>query len=682
MYNIEYTIEGKMSIFIGRREVDNISIWGKSNTDVSLNTTGITGNVGIGLSNPTYKLDVSGNARIRGLLQVNSIPSNPTQDTLDWSSNTTERATLKNVGIGITNPSRALEVNGNVIVSSSLTNTGVTSSTGCPTVPTVNEMKNIDHYGNMSVTTMNTLNGLYAPCVSIGMTDTNMYHTNVEISGDVYVSDILMDYDDPYDFRVNGLVSTDHTGFNASSYVFYYISKSGYLNANSPEITSSSVAIGATTGSAVERRTYYFPTGYETEVVDKVYANSYRTMVLTRSGKVFSMGNNENASLGIDSDISVSQSSLIRSFTRVFHDASVIDISASGVQFKKILLPATDGGSSYALTTTGNLYAAGRNGFGQLIDGTTTATNTKTPVCPNIVEFATLGAILNFVKDAVVMGSNTAGSFPTTICVLDNSSGVWCAGYGANGQCGQGNTSNINLLNTVKTSGVALTGILAIYGFGFDANTGFMALSTTGKLYVWGKNSTDTLLNGTSTDLSSAIMINSLIGGGKDVSNAWLSSDENGPFIIQATDGLVYGTGRYFGLGTGLTSGTGWRQLTHFNTTTKVLQYVYTVRGTDDGSTQSNFAVSRNSTTGRYTLWATGGNTYGQLGIGNTTYQNTWVNVGIHSDIVQMISNIVGTDDPRYACILLNNGRVLKAGQDIPLYNSTGTSTTRFTYLS
>jgi len=277
--------------------------------------------------------------------------------------------------------------------------------------------------------------------------------------------------------------------------------------------------------------------------------------------------------------------------------------------------------------------------------------------------------------------------YPNTLCVLDNSGGVWTVGSSSGFQTGQGNnTTNYRILMRVKTSAsTTLNGSLgsviikSIYGFGFDIILGFMALSTTGKLYAWGNNSTNTMLNGASSDISHANIINSNIAAGIDVSNVWLSNDEDGPFFVQATTGNVYGTGQYYGLGTGLTSGTGWRQLTHFNTTTTVLQNIYTVIGSGNVN-QSNFAITRDSTTGRYTLWATGDNTNGQLGVGNTTYQNRWVNVGLHNDIVSQIKNIVGHGS-LYTCIILNSGRLLFAGQRIPLYNDT-TDYLRFTYLS
>jgi alpha-tubulin suppressor-like RCC1 family protein len=660
-----------MSIFLGRLVRDTSTTWTTNSSDISLNTS-ITGNVGVGISNPSYKLDISGNARVRGILQVGSIPNLSVQDSLDWSANGLVRYTMNKIGIGITNPTNAVEVSGNVAITSNTNNSGQVCKSGNPSVATDNDIKSIEHYGDLSCASISTNSKVYASCANVGFNDT-LYHTDLGISGDVYVSDIVMSYDDPYDFSVRNVMSNDHAGFQRSD-AFSYINKHGLFVANATD--------GTSIGAATARKTFYFPAGYETEEVDKIYTNQMRTMVITKNGYVFSLGNNSNCSSGVDGAVVASGTTLTaltRSFTR---DVSGTDLSATNIRFKKAILPEGDPYTSYALTISGDLYAVGWNGSGQLADGSTTETNLKTIKCPNLVNFATgVRQRRNFIKDAIAMGSTNATNYPLSLCVLDNSGGVWFAGYGAHGQSGQGDSANSSLLKSVKTGSplVDISNIKSIFGYGYDFYTGFMALHSTGRLYVWGNNSTNVLLNGTSTDISSAVLINSQFSN-KDVSNVWLANDEDGPFLVQTTDGLVYGTGIYYGLGTGLTSGTGWRQISHFNTTTKVLQNLYTVLGVNVSTELSNFAITRDSTTGRYTLWATGDNRNGQLGVGNITYQNSWVNVGLHNDIVSQIKNIIG-QGPLYTCIILNSGRLLFAGQRIPLYNDS-TKYTRFTYLA
>jgi alpha-tubulin suppressor-like RCC1 family protein len=671
-----------MSVFIGNRIRDNSGIWNITGNDISLNRTLVTGNVGIGTSNPQYTVDVLGNARVRGIIVADSIPNQPVQDLLDWSSNNvTERYTMRNIGIGITNPVNAFDISGNVVISSGIINT--ICITGSSNVNTVNDVKNITHYGDISYSMLMPQNTMHVSCANIGYSNSDLYHTNLNIIGNVYASDIVMSYDDQYDFSVTSAMYSNN-GSNQRTNAFTYINKYGSFVMNAVS------GAGKTIGGSTTRKIAYFPTGYENEQADSVYQNTERTMVITKTGKVFSIGNNSNNSSGVDGAVVASGTTLTnltRSFTR---DVSNTDLSAANVQFKKILLPEGDSTTSYALTTTGDLYAVGWNDYGQLADGTNTETNLKAVKCPNLVNF-TIGRVRNFVKDAVVLGSawndGTTTWYPNTLVVLDNSGGIWSAGAGTFGfQNGQFSSTNVNVLTRVKTSqtGTINSGIVSIYGYGFDRILGFMALSNTGKLYAWGNNSANTLINGTSSDISCANIINTSItalypSDVSDVSNVWLTNDEDGPFFVQTTAGLVYGTGQYYGLGTNVTSGTGWRKITHFDQTTKRLVNLYTVIGSYNQE-QSNFAVTRNTSTDVHTLWATGNNANGQLGLGNTTYQNSWINTGLHSDIVKQIKNIVG-EGTNYVCILLNNGRILHAGQRIPLYNSTATNT-RFTYYS
>lgn len=672
-----------MSITIGTIVRDN-AIWGNNGTDASLNTTNITGNVGIGTSTPAHKLDVTGDARIRGVLRVNSIPELTVLDTLDWSANGGVRFTTKNVGIGMTNPTFALDVSAGV---TGMASAGLISRTGNATVATANDVELIDHYGTMTHSNLSVQNTLVASCANIGFTNTVLDHTDVMISGDIYTNDLIMDYDDMYDFSVRSLQTTDTINMMYKTELFYYINKHGQFIVNS---SSASTPINA--GGAVTRQIYNLPVGYENEEVEKVYSNSVRLMLITKTGKVFSMGNNDNGCCGIDSNLTANLNTLTRSFTRVLINTSTTqDLSAANIPFRKVILPNNDPGSSYALTVSGDLFACGRNGSGQLADGGTTPTNTKSPVVPNLVDFSGIGFVRNFVADVVVVGSQSGADFPTTLCVLDMSGGIWTAGYGGHHQTAQGSTADMRRLVRVRTSpsNFVSSGIRAIYGYGYDFWTGFMALSTTGRLYAWGdqngNGSTSTIsLAGGTSDLSYATIINNTgVLGNKDVSGVWLTNDEDGPFFVQTTDGLVYGTGQYYGLGTGLTTGSGWRQITHFNTTTKLLVNMYKVIASDNGADQSNFAVTRNTATDVYTLWATGKNSNGVLGIGNTTDQNVWVNTGLHSDIVKQIRDIVGFSTS-YCCILLNNGRILQSGLRLPMYNNTtaGDAYTRFTYLS
>ena len=104
-----------------------------------------SGNVGIGKTNPSVKLDVIGDIRSNGTFygttsQVNNIQTNGQNLSIKGVSTTlvTVDQTSGNVGIGKTTPNAKLDVNGNTIITGSLTTTSTITVSGTPTALIVN----------------------------------------------------------------------------------------------------------------------------------------------------------------------------------------------------------------------------------------------------------------------------------------------------------------------------------------------------------------------------------------------------------------------------------------------------------------------------------------------------------------------------------------------------------------
>ena len=547
----------------------------------------------------------------------------------------------------------------------------------------------IEHYGDLSCSTLRCDN-LRARCITVGDTDKTLLHNNLEIVGNARIDGILFNYNNIYDFRVDDLIYSSGNIPNQLSDSFVYIND-GLVIANSIN--------GTTTGGWTNRRILYLPDAHFDEKVDKIFSNRRRMFVITNTGKVFAIGNNDNCSLGIDGVTSASVNQFTRAFTR---DANGNDLT--NVQFSKIIITGINCRTTYALSVDGNLYACGENSNGQLANGTTTSTNSTTLKCPNRVDFSGVGIASGIVKDAIMGGetwsfinnasnmSAATGIHSVTLVVVTKNNEVWAAGYGNLGQNGQGrrNVDTLTRLVKVKVSNSEnLTDVSSIhvysafepirtsyqYSYGGQYIYGFIAITNSGKLYQWG------IACGVwNSDIGySPITVNwrkepspnlfatniPITNDDKTIKRIWISNScmKTGLYI-QTTDDLVYSVV--------MESNDKFKIVFNqfFNNTTTILDNIYIISGYISDRV-SLFAITHNNTTMKYTLWAIGYNKYGQLGLGNRDNIWTMTNTGIDSKYVQNIRSITGMNyDRYYTCILLNDGHVFHAGEKFPLDGS------------
>src|SRR5438093_9846733 len=156
-----------------------------------------------------------------------------------------------------------------------------------------------------------------------------------------------------------------------------------------------------------------------TGVSAQVDAGGFHSCALTAAGQAFCWGNNRGQ-LGDGTPF----------------DRLVPTAVAGGLTFAA--LSAGDG-ASCGLTPTGAAYCWGFNNSGQLGDGTTTDRLSPTPVAGGLT-FAMLSA-----------GNNAAGGHT---CGVTTSGATYCWGRNANGQLGDGTTTD-RLVPTPIAGGVA-----------------------------------------------------------------------------------------------------------------------------------------------------------------------------------------------------------------------------------
>ena len=148
-----------------------------------------------------------------------------------------------------------------------------------------------------------------------------------------------------------------------------------------------------------------------------------------------------------------------------------------------------------ALTTTGEMWCWGANGFGQLGDGTVLGNGTDYANGRNraVQVLKRAGVPLTGVSDISSGGSHT--------CALING-GVWCWGKNDNGQLGDGTTTNrLYPVQVILTDGTPVTNATAISGGA--AHTCAIANA---KMVCWGDNSSGQLGDGTLIDKLRAII--------------------------------------------------------------------------------------------------------------------------------------------------------------------------------
>jgi alpha-tubulin suppressor-like RCC1 family protein len=149
-----------------------------------------------------------------------------------------------------------------------------------------------------------------------------------------------------------------------------------------------------------------------------------------------------------------------------------------------------------ALTTGGAVYCWGSNGYGQLGDTTTTSRGTV--------------AVVSGLSNGVM--AIAAGGYHT--CALKTNGSVWCWGYNAYGQLGNGNT-------TQQTSPVAVTtltsGIAAIAAGGSHS----CAVSNAGAVSCWGYNSSGQLGDNTTTQRTSPVAVSGATSDVASVTAGW-----------------------------------------------------------------------------------------------------------------------------------------------------------------
>jgi alpha-tubulin suppressor-like RCC1 family protein len=425
----------------------------------------------------------------------------------------------------------------------------------------------------------------------------------------------------------------------------------------------------------------------------KSYLTNQNAGWVMRDGTVRMAGSGGLFALGLGTSVSDHYSAVQPGFPQIL-GTTVSELHISG-------------NSCYALMANGDVYSWGTNTYGQLGQGHTNTVYTPTKIT----------ALSNIASITLSQANGTHPGYVTAF-FLTTSGVAYACGFNAYGQCGNGNTSNLNT-PTMLTGSTGWKNI----SVGCNYYTSCHAITATDTAVSWGYNLHGTLGQGNLTPWTSF----NAVSGLTNVSKIVCQGDASYGSIVTywlLTNGQVWAAGynRFgeLGLGTASTDistparittnlpaisdivcngGNGphtialvtsdgslrsWGQTTYGqtgqNTTTNVTPAASMVPVTVSISGSPVISKIWASGTGSYgisyaqdstgKIWSCGYNAYGQLAVGNAVNQQIFTPIlGVNFPNASIVSDIqfFGQDNTMAAMFLLADGRALAAG-----YNWTG----------
>jgi alpha-tubulin suppressor-like RCC1 family protein len=292
---------------------------------------------------------------------------------------------------------------------------------------------------------------------------------------------------------------------------------------------------------------------------------------------------------------------------------------------------------SLALKNDGTLWSWGSNYYGQIGDGSGSATRND-PV-----------QVSNSTNTGFLTGITSVGGDALNALVLRNDGTVWAWGYNENGQFGDNTTGNTSNL-PVQVHGPGNSGFLSNIIAVASGPTHSLAVKNDGTVWAWGKNQNGQLGDGTTTQRLTPVQVSVLTG-------VTAVAAGNAYSVALKNDGTVWAWG-YNGNGQ-LGDGTTTQRLTPVQVTG--------VSGITGISTGWSHTIARKNDG---TTWGWGWNYDGQLCNGGTS--NATTNPTQMTGLTGATS--VSAGGQWHSLILKSNGTVWSCG--LNQYGQLGDGTT------
>lgn len=331
----------------------------------------------------------------------------------------------------------------------------------------------------------------------------------------------------------------------------------------------------------------------------------YGSIVLKEDGKAYAAGKNSYGQLGIGNTTNTS------TLTQISIDTN-----------SKIKYIAPGGDTSAVMTSDGTVYETGYNYYGVLSNGTTTNSSKFMPLLNNDGSSVTDG----FIIPEKIIDSST-DFYPTIFSIIKKDGTVWTSGNNSYGQLGNSTNINSKYLTQTGTTNVEL-----------NAKNEYIKIGE--KFDI---------------DVISAANFNVFVKE-KPVQSDWKWTSSNEDVATIDENGVVIGKTLGYTTITGYNSKNGLKA--------KVIINVY--RNQEGAITVPVVGQGYGNTITLKedgTVWATGKNDYGQLGVGDTTNRNTSVQVKIDENTyLENVIKIDVTDNTTIA--LTKTGEVYAWGKN------------------
>ena len=312
--------------------------------------------------------------------------------------------------------------------------------------------------------------------------------------------------------------------------------------------------------------------------IKQVYCGYSHTFILKNDGTLWGTGNNYSGQLGLGDG----------------HDRyAFTQITTNTDNIKDVYC-----GGSYTiiLKNDGTLWGCGANGSGQLGLGDTTNRTTFTQVTTNA----------DNIKSVCCGSSHTL--------ILKNDGTVWGCGHNGYGELGLGNNTNKNTFTQITTN---INDIKEIYCGGSHT---FM-LKNDSTLWGCGYNYNGQLGLGDSDD---RYTFTEIATNANNIKSICCGSHHT---LILKNDGSLWGTGRNNCSQLGLGDTTDRTIFTQVTTNINNIKEIYC-------GAHHAFILKNDGT-----LWGTGRNDFGSLGLKDTNYRTTFTQIATNTDDIKSFPN-------------------------------------------